>query len=151
MIDFWRILGGAGGRGRPPGSFQECKNLQELAQAFATQLDELKEAELKVQTLSSRVFHQFAVVQQAIEDMTMGTVPEVSMDWEELDELVKGVKKELDYVQGKVEDAQGEVEDAASYGSSAESTVEAASESLDDLNTNFTKLSEYVKEIEYER
>jgi len=127
------------------------EDVKELAQAFATQLDELKEAELKVQTLSSRVFHQFAVVQQAIEDMTMGTVPEVSMDWEELDELVKGVKKELDYVQGKVEDAQGEVEDAASYGSSAESTVEAASESLDDLNTNFTKLSEYVKEIEYER
>jgi len=127
------------------------EDVKELAQVFATQLDELKEAELKVQTLSSRVFHQFAVVQQAIEDMTMGTVPEVSMDWEELDELVKGVKKELDYVQGKVEDAQGEVEDAASYGSSAESTVEAASESLDDLNTNFTKLSEYVKEIEYER
>ena len=119
----------------------------ELTLGVAKLVRERKES---MWTLSAKVEaqdKQFKAVLNAVENLNVSTIPELEIDWDEIDNLIGEVVDGGNDAQQGIESAQQEVESVEDQFNSATSEMEYAVGHADDLNDTISSLVVYLRDI----
>ena len=125
----------------------DYEKVKELTQGFAKVVRETKES---MWTLSAKVEaqdKQFKAVLNAVENLNVSTIPELEIDWDEIDNLIGEVVDGGNDSQQGIESAQQEVESIEDQFNSATSEMEYAVGHADDLNDTISSLAVYLRDI----
>ena len=125
----------------------DYEKVKELTQGFAKVVRETKES---MWTLSAKVEaqdKQFKAVLNAVENLNVSTIPELEIDWDEIDNLIGEVVDGGNDAQQGIESAQQEVESIEDQFNYATSEMEYAVGHSDDLNDTISSLAVYLRDI----
>ena len=110
----------------------------------------VRETKESMWTLSAKVEaqdKQFKAVLNAVENLNVSTIPELEIDWDEIDNLIGEVLDGGNAAQEGIESAQQEVESIEDQFNSATSEMEYAVGHADDLNDTISSLAVYLRDI----